>query len=83
MANSSDTNDRQEDAGTGFEARHAAIIGRTLGWADDAAARHDYTQAVRWLETVRALGEDLPDEYRTKHARWLNAIEHEPRTRPG
>jgi len=83
MANSEDTSDRWEDTGTGFEARHAAIIGRTLQWADDAEARKDYVQAVRWVETVRALGEDLPEEYKTKHEGWLNAIMLERRTRRG
>jgi hypothetical protein len=83
MANSGDTDDRQEGAGTGFEAKHAAIIGRTLRWADDAAARRDYAQAVRWVETVRALGPDLPDEYKRKHENWLYAMKLERRTRGG
>jgi len=83
MANSGDTNDRQAGAGIGFEAQHAAIIGRTLRWADDAAARCDYVQAVRWLDTVRALGQDLPDEYKRKHENWLDAMKCEPRTRRG
>ena len=61
----------------GFEARHAAIIGRTLGWADDAAARRDYVRAVQWVETVRSLGQDLPDEYKAKRAAWLSAIDRE------
>ena len=65
---------------TEFEAQHAAIIARTLGWADEAAARRDYAEAIRWIETVRALGNELSREYKAKHARWLNAIGIEPRT---
>jgi hypothetical protein len=65
---------------TEFEAQHAAIIARILGWADEAAARRDYSAAVRWVETVRALGNKLPGEYKAKYARWQNAIEIEPRT---
>jgi hypothetical protein len=61
----------------GFEARHAAILARTLRWADDAAARRDYAQAVHWIETVRGLGHDLPTEYEAKRERWLNARDHE------
>jgi hypothetical protein len=64
-----------------FEAKHEAIIARTLGWADAAAARRDYAQAVRWVETVRGLGHALPAEYETKHEAWLSAIEPDRRAR--
>jgi len=74
---------RDDDRRAGFEAEHAAIIGRTLRWADDAAARGDYAEAVRWIETVRAVGHDLSDEYKEKHASWLNAVAHERRTQLG
>jgi len=60
-----------------FEAKHAAIIARTLGWADEAAARHDYTQAVRWVDTVRGLGHDVPDEYEAKRQGWLDAVDRD------
>jgi hypothetical protein len=76
-------NGDQSERTTEFEAQHAAIIARTLGWADEAAARRDYAQAVRWVETVRGLGNELPGEYKAKHARWQNAIETEPRTSGG
>jgi hypothetical protein len=58
-----------------FEAKHAAIIARTLRWADEAAARRDYAQAVHWVETVRGLGDDLPAEYEARRDGWLNAID--------
>ena len=64
-----------------FEATHAAIIARTLGWADEAAARRDYVQAVRWVETVRGLGDDVPDEYEAKRHMWLDAIDRDRRAR--
>jgi hypothetical protein len=75
--------DRDDDPRARFEAEHAAIIGRTLRWADAAAARRDYAEAIRWVETVRALGQGLPDEYKTKHASWVNAIDRERRTERG
>lgn len=56
-----------------FEAKHAAIIARTLGWADHAAARRDYAQAIHWVETVRGLGHELPHEYEAKYEAWLTA----------
>ena len=58
-----------------FEARHAEIIARTLSWADEAAAGHDYTEALRWAEMVRNLGGALPDDYVVKRRRWLQALE--------
>jgi hypothetical protein len=75
--------DQDDGSMAGFEAKHAAIIGTTLRWADDAAARRDYAEAVRWIETVCAVGHDLPDEYKAKHASWLNAIARERRTERG
>ena len=65
----------EADRVAAFEAQHAAIIARTLRWADEAAAREDYVQAVRWIETVRRLGHDLPDEYEAKHKTWLGAVD--------
>jgi hypothetical protein len=64
-----------------FEARHAAIIARTLRWADQAAARRDYARAVRWVETVRRLGDELPDEYEAKRETWVNVIDRDRRQR--
>jgi hypothetical protein len=64
-----------------FEANHATIIARTMGWADEAAARRDYVQAARWVETVRGLGHDVPDEYEAKYETWLNAIDADRRPR--
>jgi hypothetical protein len=63
-----------------FEARHAAIIARTLSWADAAAARNDYRQAVQWVETIRGLGHDLSDEYAAKRETWLDAIDPDRRS---
>jgi len=57
-----------------FEARHAAIMARTLRWADQAAARQDYGEALRWVETVRRFGHALPDDYEAKRRRWLLAL---------
>jgi hypothetical protein len=71
----------ESERATAFEAKHAAIIARTLGWADEAAARRDYVQAVRWVETVRGLGHALPDDYEAKYETWLNAIDAHRRPR--
>lgn len=54
-----------------FESQHAAIIETTLRWADEAAARRDYAEALRWVETIRSLGEALPEHYEAKRRMWL------------
>jgi hypothetical protein len=64
-----------------FEAQHAAIVARTLRWADEAAARHDYVEAIRWVETIQSLGEGLPPEYEAKRETWLGAIDQVRRNR--
>lgn len=58
-----------------FEARHAAIIARTLRWADEAAGRRDYVEALRWVEKVRSLGQTLPHDYEAKRQAWLQAVD--------
>jgi hypothetical protein len=63
--------DGGEDASSAFESKHAAIIARTLRWADEAAARRDYLEALRWIETVRSVGETLPEDYEAKRRAWL------------
>jgi hypothetical protein len=65
------TGDGGENRSNAFESKHAAIIGRTLRWADEAAARRDYAEALRWIETVRGLGEALPEHYEVKRRTWL------------
>lgn len=58
-----------------FEARHSAIIARTLRWADQAAERRDYARALHWVEMVRSLGQALPDAYAAKRRAWLRAVD--------
>ena len=65
------TDGGEDDASSAFESKHAAIIARTMRWADEAAARCDYLEALRWIETVRSVGETLPEEYEAKRRAWL------------
>jgi hypothetical protein len=50
--------------------RHQAAVARTLGWADEAAGRHDFHDALAWLRTLEAIGEILPDHYLRKQEEW-------------
>ena len=75
--------ERGDDRANSFEAQHAAIIARTLQWADEAAGRHDYAEALRWVETVEGVGEPLPGEYEAKRQAWLAALDgHDGRSAP-
>lgn len=51
-------------------ARHHAAVGRTLVWAEDAATRGDYAEALAWIETLEALGDELASEYQAKREAW-------------
>ena len=70
------------DPSTAFESKHAAIIARTLRWADEAAARLDYVEALRWVETVRSLGEALPEHYEAKRRVWCQLASASGYTKP-
>ena len=62
----------------GPEAEHRAAVATTLGWADRAALEGDYADALAWLETLLAIGEQLNPEYLTKRAAWLDARRRQP-----
>ena len=56
------------------EARHAVAVARTLQWADEAAGRGDHSDALAWLHVIEAIGDELPETYRTKRHAWLLAF---------
>jgi len=64
----------KRDAHGKGEAKHRAAVARTLRWADEAAARHDYNDAVAWAQAVEATGEQLPKAYQAKRRAWLLAM---------
>lgn len=56
------------------EDRHLAAVARSLGWAEQAAARGDYADALSWIAVVEAIGDLIPIEYETKRQAWLIAL---------
>ena len=48
------------------EAKHLAAVATTLQWADEAAERGDHFDAVAWLETLDAIGDQLPEIYESR-----------------
>jgi hypothetical protein len=53
---------------------HAAAVARSLGWADEAAERADWADALGWIDVVEACGDALSDEFRAKRDRWRLAL---------
>jgi hypothetical protein len=45
-----------------------------LGWAEQAAARGDFADALSWVGVVEAIGDLIPIEYQTKRKAWLTAL---------
>jgi hypothetical protein len=60
-------------AGTYRQGVDSRAIAATLRWADAAAARRDYGEALHWLDTVAAMCDELPDGYAVKRASWEDA----------
>jgi hypothetical protein len=54
--------------------RHLAAVARTFGWAEEAAGRGDYADALSWVQVVQAIGDLIPMEYQTKRRAWLSAL---------
>lgn len=54
--------------------RHLAAVARSLGWAQESAARGDYAEALSWVGVVEAIGDALPDGFEIKRQAWLNAL---------
>ena len=52
------------------EAKHLAAVANTLQWADEAAERGDHFDAVAWLETLEAIGDQLPEVYESRRGSW-------------
>ena len=62
--------------------RHLAAVASTLSWAEEAAERGDYAEALAWLTTVEAVDGELPDCYVTKRSALAAALGSGGRRRP-
>ena len=56
------------------DSKHLVAVTRSLQWADQAAEREDYADALAWLQAVEAAGNELPDGYATKRHAWRLAV---------
>lgn len=54
--------------------RHARAVANSLRLATEAAARGDYVEALAWVDTVRAIGEDLSSEFQASRSAWLEHL---------
>lgn len=60
------------------EAKHFAAVTSTLQWADDSAERGDYFDALAWLDTIEAIGDELPEIYQTRRVSWSTQLGASP-----
>ena len=65
---------RAADSPAPATARHLAAVASTLSWAEEAAERGDYAEALAWLATVEAVDGELPDGYEAKRSAWTTAL---------
>ncbi|WP_138974066.1 hypothetical protein [Patulibacter medicamentivorans] len=63
--------------------RHRAAIDRSLGWAEAAAARGDYQDALGWLAVVEAVGPPLTEQQLRLRSAWLTRLIAEGPGGPG
>jgi hypothetical protein len=54
--------------------RHAKAVANSLRFATEAAERGDYVEALAWVDTVRAIGDDLPPEIHASRSSWLERL---------
>jgi hypothetical protein len=52
------------------DARHLAAVARTLQWADESADRGDLFEAIAWLGTLEAIGDEVPGVYEFRRDSW-------------
>ncbi len=72
-------------SGFGLGRRHERAAARMLEFAEEAASRGAFSDALGWLGTLEAVGRHLPAEYLTKQQEWRLALldEPSPGRRPG
>jgi len=56
---------------TDHDPRHVKAVANSLRLASEAAERGDYVEAVAWVDTVRAIGDDLSPELEARRSVWL------------
>lgn len=54
--------------------KHDRAVASSLDWADQAARKGDFAEALAWLDMLDSIGEPLPESYAAKHAQWLSAL---------
>ena len=50
--------------------KHQAAVARTLEWADACAERGDLLDAIAWLGTLEAIGDEVPGTYEFRRDTW-------------
>jgi hypothetical protein len=50
--------------------RHERAVARTLGWAQEAAEREAFGEALEWLHMVERIDGALPPDWERRQASW-------------
>jgi GAF domain-containing protein len=53
--------------------KHERAVANTLGWAEYAAAYGEFAEAIDWLDTLEAIGAEVPESYAHKRVSWAYA----------
>jgi hypothetical protein len=61
---------QQEDSGVRSEGRHARAVAQSLRFAQEAADRGDYREALSWLGAVEAADGALSPEWKQTRGLW-------------
>jgi hypothetical protein len=56
------------------EDRHLGAVVGSLEAAEQAAGRGDYGAALRWVQVIESLGDELPMTYVIKRQTWRTAL---------
>jgi len=64
-------------------AKHERAVAQTLEWADQAAGRGKYADALAWLKMTEAIGDRLSGAYEEKRRHWRAALRHSRGDRKG
>jgi hypothetical protein len=76
--------DQPVRASTRVRSRPSALSpNHPIGWAQEAADRGDYADALEWVRTVEAIGEQLSPSYQTQRQAWRSALAQNAAKRQG
>lgn len=62
--------------------RHEKAVANSLRLAVEAAERGDFVEALAWVDTVQAIGDELPPDMQASRSAWLEHLRQGDGHRP-